>query len=93
MNYESMFLINQDLSQEEADAINQIVLDYIKDNGGEVTSSESMGKKQLAYPIKKRESAYYYLNYFSLEVDKLDGLEKLYRYNENVIRFLTTVRD
>ncbi len=92
MNYESMFLINQDLSQEEADAINQNVLDYIKDNGGEVTSSESMGKKQLAYPIKKRESAYYYLNYFSLEVDKLDGLEKLYRYNENVVRFLTTVK-
>ncbi len=90
MNYESMFLVNQDLPEEEADGINKKVLDYIEQSGGNITSSEKMGKKPLAYPINKREAAYYYLNFFSLDVDKLDGLEKIYRYDENVVRFLTT---
>ncbi len=91
MNYESMFLVNQDLPEEDADTINKKVLDYIEASGGNIVSSEKMGKKQLAYPINKREAAYYYLNYFSLDVDKLDELEKIYRYDENVVRFLTTV--
>ena len=90
MNYESMFLVNQDLSVEEADNINKKVLDYIQKSGGDIVSTENLGKQQLAYPIQKRESAYYYLNYFKMDVENLDGLEKLYRYDENVIRFLTT---
>jgi len=93
VNYESMILVSDTISKEDADVLNEKVLSYIKENKGQIIKSQDWGKKVLAYPIKKKERAYYYLNHFDLDIEKLDGLEKLYRYDEKIIRFLTLVNE
>ena len=66
---------------------------YIKENGGEIVYEEDWGLKQLAYPIKKRTSGFYYLIEFKADPQLIASLETQYRRDERIIRFLTFAMD
>ena len=67
--------------------------DFIKENGGEIVYEEDWGLKQLAYPIQKRTSGFYYLIEFKAEPQLIASLETQYRRDERIIRFLTFAMD
>jgi len=85
--YESMIILEPGLSMEEVQKENERIINLIKDNGGEVTKTDSWGKRFLAYPIQKKSEGYYLINYFSLDSLKVLQLEKFYKLNEKIIRF------
>ena len=66
---------------------------FIKENGGEIVYEEDWGLRQLAYPIKKRTSGFYYLIEFKAETSLVASLETQYRRDERIIRFLTFAMD
>ena len=66
---------------------------FIKENGGEIVYEEDWGLRQLAYPIQKRTSGFYYLIEFKAEPSLIASLETQYRRDERVIRFLTFAMD
>lgn len=91
-DYELMVILNPRLNADEADALNESILNQVRDNGGEIIKTDPWGKKMLAYPINKVNEAYYYVNYFKLDSLVVKKLKSLYNINENILRHMFVVR-
>lgn len=87
VNYESMIIIDPAMSTEDAEKENQKIIKLIQDNGGALIKTDVLGKKQLAYEIKKKKEGFYFINYFSLDADRAKEIERYYRINETVLRY------
>lgn len=92
-DYETLFILRSDLSEEETDAEIAKVTDLITGKGGVIIEEEKQGKRRLAYPIRKQRYGFYSLIRFSLEPAGLKDLEKLYRFNENCLKNIILLFD
>jgi small subunit ribosomal protein S6 len=63
------------------------------DNGGKVTNADNWGKRKLAYPIKKNESAVYVFYTVELPAETVRKVETTLNITDEVIRFLITRPD
>ncbi len=84
--YESMIVIASTLGEDAAKKENEKVLTFVKENGGEVISTDEWGKRKLAYQIKGNTEGYYFINNFNLDADAILELERIYRLSESIIR-------
>ncbi len=87
-HYETMFIVKPTLTEEETQAQIETVKANIAKNGGEVVACDDMGTKQLAYEIEGNKRGYYYVIYFKGEPSSIKELERNYKFNENIIRFI-----
>ena len=55
---------------------------------GKIEKKESWGLKKLAYPIQKKNRAYYFWIIFQAEAKKITQLDNFLKLNENIIRHL-----
>lgn len=62
-------------------------------NGGEVTAVDHWGNRQLAYPIKRRQSGYYVVAQFSAAAEALPEFERLLRLDDEVLRYLLVLNE
>lgn len=90
--YESVIIISPNLEEGEIDNITQKVKDIIEENGA-VTKVEKMGIKKLAYEIRKNKEGYYIVICFEADPSIIPELERNYRINENIIKFITIKKD
>ena len=86
--YEGMFIINPQISDEEITGMITAIQGEITKNDGVVLQVNTMGKQQLAYPIKKFKDGYYVLLSFEGKGDLISRILPKYRINENIIRNL-----
>ncbi|MBI5731582.1 MAG: 30S ribosomal protein S6 [Ignavibacteriales bacterium] len=91
--YESVVIINAALEDEQVEATISRMQETITTHGGELIELDKWGRKRLAYPIKKAKSGYYVVFRFSATTDLVATLERNYRLDENVIRYLTVQLD
>jgi small subunit ribosomal protein S6 len=63
------------------------------DNKGKVASVDNWGKRKLAYPIKKNESAVYVIYTVDMPAENVKKLESVLNITDEVIRFLITKPD
>ncbi len=91
--YETVFIATPVLSDVQMKEAVAKYTGFIKENGGEIVYEEDWGLRQLAYPIQKRTSGFYYLIEFKAEPSLIADLETQYRRDERVIRFLTFAMD
>ena len=91
--YETVFIATPVLSDVQMKEAVAKYTGFIKENGGEIVYEEDWGLRQLAYPIQKRTSGFYYLIEFKAEPSLIANLETQYRRDERVIRFLTFAMD
>jgi small subunit ribosomal protein S6 len=87
-HYETMFIVKPTLTEEETQAQIATVKENIAKNGGEIVAVEDMGTRNLAYEIEKQKRGYYYVIYFKAPTDAITELERNYRVNEEIIRFI-----
>ncbi|CAM3075835.1 30S ribosomal protein S6 [Paenibacillus sediminis] len=87
--YEVMYIIRPDLEQEAVQATVEKFQGIIS-NGGEITKHEVMGKRRLAYEIKKFRDGVYVLVNFNAEPAVVTELERLMKISDEVIRYLIT---
>lgn len=88
-HYELVFVLKPTLSEEEIKNKVQAIKDLIQQNQGEIYNEENWGRRNLAYPINKFNSGYYFLLNFKTENSNLPKvIEYNLRINEDVIRFL-----
>lgn len=90
--YEVMYIIRPDLEQEAVDALVTRLNGIITDNGGEITEHEVIGKKRLAYEIKKFRDGIYVLTKFTADGSTVNELDRVIKIADDVIRHLV-VRD
>ena len=91
--YESVIIVNSSLHE---DTLNRIVSNcenIIEKNGGKLRVTDKWGKRRLAYPINKFQYGYYVLFEFEAPPQLIGELEREYRLNENILRFMTIHRD
>ena len=91
--YESVVILNAALEDEQIDATIARIQETITTHGGEIVDLDKWGRKRLAYPIKKAKSGYYAVCRFTASTDLIAVLERNYRLDENIIRYLTIVLD
>jgi small subunit ribosomal protein S6 len=91
-HYEIVFLVHPDQSAQVSDMTSRY-RDIIEKEGGAVHRLEDWGRKPLAYPINKIHKAHYVLMNVECDQPALDELNKLFRYNDAVLRHLVIRRD
>ncbi len=87
-HYETMFIVKATLTDEETQAEIATVKANIEKNGGTIVSVDDMGSRNLAYEIEKQKRGYYYVIYFTAPSESISELERNYRVNESIIRFI-----
>lgn len=92
-SYESVVLINAALEDEQVETTINRIQETITSHGGEIVELDKWGRKRLAYPIKKSKSGYYVVIRFESTTDLVATLERNYRLDENIIRYLTIALD
>ncbi|TLE15582.1 30S ribosomal protein S6 [Helicobacter apodemus] len=91
--YETMFVVKPTLTQEEITTKIDFYKTAIVNNGGEISATLDMGMRNLAYEIKKNKRGYYFVIYFKAEPKLVLELERLYRINEDILRFIVIKYD
>lgn len=88
-HYENLVIVKPTLTQEELTQEISMVEEVITSNGGEIAATDSMGMRKLAYPIKKNERGYYHVIYYTVAPSAIAEIERRFRINENLLRFIT----
>ena len=91
--YESTVIVTPVLTDTELKQLLSGYIDFLKSNGAEIVHEDFWGMRQLAYPIQKKTSGFYYAVEFKAEGDLIDKLELLYRRDENILRYLSVKLD
>ena len=90
--YEVAVLYHPDL-EIDLDKATTKVEKIFTDNGGKVTNADNWGKRKLAYPVKKNESAVYVIYTLELPAEAVRKVESTLNITDEVIRFLITRPD
>lgn len=86
-NYELLYIIPNQYTDEEAKKIKEKVDAMIKSLGAVIGYEEDMGKKKLAYTINQVAHGYYYLTEFELEDGtKLQEINNNLRLDKEILR-------
>ncbi len=87
--YETVFLISPNLSEEETESLIKQMADVVSKKKGKIINKEEWGKKKLSYPIKKFEEAFYVLFHYEGKLDLPAELERRFKQTESILRYLT----
>lgn len=87
--YESMILVNPDEGAENVKNTIEEIKNLITSSGGEVIGIQEWGLRNLAYKIKKRDRAYYYIIHFRARPDFIREYERWLELKDSVLRCLT----
>ena len=85
--YESVIIINPSLDEEKVKGLIDKFLGLINKHG-KVDRVDTLGKKKLAYEIKKNKEGIYVVIYFEAEPTLIAELERNYRITDEVIKFI-----
>ena len=86
--FESIFIVRPDKEDSEIKALIENIKNIIVKNNGVITKVEELGKKILAYEIKKCKQGYYIEFEFEADETLISELEKMYRANDDIIKYL-----
>ncbi len=85
--YESVVIVNPNLEEESIKKLINKFSDLINADG-KVASVEEMGKRKLAYDIRKFTEGFYIVIKFEAKPELIAELERNYRITDEVIKFL-----
>ncbi len=90
MYYETIFIVNPDVSQENTESITDNFVERVEKAGGRIVKREYWGSRPLAYSIAKRKRGHYVMLVTDGEPQAVETLEQAIRLDERILRFLTT---
>lgn len=86
--YESVIIINPSLEEQGLKEVITKFTDLINKNG-KVENVEEVGRKKLAYEIKKNSEGYYVVITFEANPEFITELERIYRITDDIMKFIT----
>jgi small subunit ribosomal protein S6 len=87
--YEVMFILRPDIAEEETDKLIAGFSATVTNGGGTVKSAEKMGRRKLAYLVRKFNDGFYVLLTIDASGPVVLELERRLRVTEPVIKFIT----
>jgi small subunit ribosomal protein S6 len=88
--YETIFIVNPDVSQENTEELTNALVERVEKAAGRIVKREYWGSRPLAYSIAKRKRGHYVLLVTDGEPAAIQALEAAIRLEERIMRFLTT---
>lgn len=90
--YESVIIINPNVDEAGVKALEDKFTGLINENG-KVEKVDSMGKRKLAYEIKKFAEGTYLVFYFESKPEAIAELERVYRITDDVLKFIVVRKE
>ena len=87
--YESIFILRSSLAEAEAVAIQEKLKGALEKLGASIIKADNWGKKKLAYEVGHDRRGTYSLFQFEAGGNVVGELERLYRLEDSVMKFLT----
>ncbi|MEI6281999.1 MAG: 30S ribosomal protein S6 [Alphaproteobacteria bacterium] len=91
--YEHVVIARQDISPQQAEALNEQIKTLIEENGGHIAKIEYWGLRNLTYRIKKNRKGHYSLLAIDAPAPAVKELERQLGINEDVLRYMTIRMD
>ena len=91
--YEVMFIVRPDLQEEDVEKLISTLQSHATNAGAQVQNAEKMGKRRLAYDVRKFSDGLYVLFTLLADGKAIHELERRLRVTEQVIKFLTVRMD
>ena len=91
--YETIFVASPVLTDEQADELVRSFEGIIAEQGGELLKTDKWGRKKLAYEVQKFSEGYYTLFEMNAGPNLIAELERRFRNNDSVIKFLSVRMD
>lgn len=90
--YEVLYVITPELEEEANKALIEKFAGIITTNGGEIEKIDEWGKRRLAYPIDYKTEGYYVLVNFEGGSELPKELERNFKNDENIMRYMVVCR-
>ncbi|MCA1593837.1 MAG: 30S ribosomal protein S6 [Acidobacteria bacterium] len=87
--YEVVFIVDPDTGEEDITRLSENLQHIIVEQGGTVTKTENMGRRQLAYKIGRKNDGIYMLFEIEGTGREIAELERRMRVSDQVIRYMT----
>ena len=91
--YEALYIITPELEAEVNKTLIQKYSDIVTSNGGEVEKIDEWGKTRLAYPIDYKTEGYYVLMTFNSAPEFPKELERNFKNDESLLRYMVTRKE
>jgi small subunit ribosomal protein S6 len=91
--YETIFIADNDLSEENRSPIVEKLKDLIHQHSGLLVMVDEWGSKKLAYEIKKKARGYYVrLDYCGSGI-LVNEIERFFRIDDRILKYMTVLLD
>ncbi len=87
--YETIFITRQEVSLNDVEKFTTNFAKILTDNGGSIVKTEQWGLRDLAYPIKKSNKAYYTMLAIDSPYTAVKEMERRLALSEDVLRHIT----
>ncbi|HVP36476.1 MAG TPA: 30S ribosomal protein S6 [Terriglobales bacterium] len=90
--YETAFILVPGLDEATLEKEIKKVEELIENNKGKIIQTDRWGLRKLTYRIKKKLEGYYVITHFEGPTAIIRELDRYYKLDENVLRFLNVVK-
>ncbi len=87
-NYEIMFIVKNTIDDDTNKKVAESLKELITNDEGKIIDFKEMGKRKLAYPIKKELTGTYYVMLVAAKHETIKEFDRKVLINENVLRHL-----
>lgn len=88
-HYELLVILKPTLTDEEKSSQVDFLKDLFAKNEAVIEVIEDKGTRNLAYEIQKHKRGHYYVIYFKAPSSSITEIERMIRFNEEIIKFMT----
>lgn len=87
--YEVMYIAQPDTTEDDVTKLNDSVQKLVESEGGNVVKLDNMGRRKLAYEIKRETEGHYVLFEIEGSGKEIAEIERRFRVNDAVMRYIT----
>jgi small subunit ribosomal protein S6 len=87
--YEVMYIVRPDVEEADLDKLIEGFEKNVTDGGGQIKSTEKMGRRRMAYTVRKFNDGFYVLMTVIAAGSLMGEIERRLRVSEQVIKFIT----
>jgi len=91
--YEAVIILDDQLHEDGGTVFIEAFTSAVGELGGTIEKNENMGRKQLAYPIRKKTSGLYWHSFMLLTPDTVSSLRERYSLDQTILRLELFIND
>ena len=91
--YETIFISNSDLQEKKQKDLFEKAQNTVTQQDGVIINFDEWGNKKLAYAIKKKSHGFYVCMTYGGNGKVVDELERIFRLDDNIMKFMTILKE